>query len=111
LNDKARQALTGIHSAADPRAAAAKALTLDDLHGYPETCTFLLKKTTDGYAGRNGTGACRIFNRALGTTMTPDVLMKLNAEGYVEDGTFSYDATASAPAKTERIVQEFKRAR
>jgi hypothetical protein len=111
LNERARAALTGVRSAADPRAAAAKGLALGDLHGYPEACTFLLTKTADGYRGRNGTGDCVIFNRALGTNMRPTVIMTITEAGYTEDGTFAYEAVGTTPAKTERIVQEFKRVR
>ncbi|MSO98644.1 MAG: hypothetical protein EXR11_10575 [Rhodospirillaceae bacterium] len=108
LNATAEKVLTGIHSSTDPRAAAAKALTIADLNAYPDNCTFMLRKRGANFEGQNGS-TCTIFNRRLGTNMNPMVLMHMDADGYIEDGTFVYEAVGTTPAKTERIVQDFKR--
>lgn len=108
LNQKARDALTGVHSAADPRAAAAKALVPADFNGYPDSCTFHLKRTEDGYEGRNGDGGCVIYNRRMEVNMRPDVLMRILPGRVIEDGIFAYE-NADGTSRTEHIVGDFRR--
>ncbi|MDX2221838.1 MAG: CpcT/CpeT family chromophore lyase [Rhodospirillaceae bacterium] len=108
LNQKARDTLTGVHSAADPRAAAAKALALSDLNGYPDNCTFHLKKVGEAYEGRNGDGTCVIFNRTLKENMRPNVLIRVTPGRVLEDGTFVYEK-ADGSTRSERIVGDFRR--
>ncbi len=105
LNDAANAALKGVRKTGDGNAAAIAALTLGDLHGYPDNCHFILKIAGDNLTGKNGTGSCVIYNRSEKTNMKPEVLLSFRPDSYLEDGTFTYEASG----KVERIVQEFGR--
>ncbi len=48
-----------------------------------------------------------IYNRSEKTDVKPDVLLSFRPDSYLEDGTFTYEASG----KVERIVQEFGRIR
>jgi hypothetical protein len=110
LNQKARDTLTGVHRADDPRAGAAKDLAPADLNGYPDNCTFHLKRVGEGYEGRNGDGGCVIYNRRMEVNMRPDVLMRIMPGRVVEDGVFVYEY-ADGTSRSERIVGDFLRVR
>lgn len=104
LNAAADKVLRGVHKQGDGDAAAVAALTLADLHGYPENCHFAM--AIDGAVLTGETPAsCVIYNRAEQTNMRPQVKLRFHPLGFVEDGTFTYESTG----KSEHIVQEFVR--
>ena len=108
--EKADAALTGIQSADDVDVDALAALTPGDFYSYPEDCAFLLKREGDVITGKNGTGACRIFNRSLDVWMRPDVTLSFASDGFNETAVYRYDSKAndSQPRPPLSVTQDFR---
>ena len=108
LEATADDVLSGLRSSEDADATAIATLTLEDLYDYPEECIFLLRRDGELFSGKNGTGDCRIFNRAIERMMVPDVTLRISPDAIVEDAVYTYEPADVEPA-SEAVLQEFVR--
>lgn len=107
--ERADAVLTGIRTAADVNVEAVSALTLEDFYGYPDECSFVLRRKGNVIEGKNGTGECRIFNRSLDVWMRPDVTVRFEPGRIWEAGTYVYERDdGGPPPKTLEVVQDFR---
>lgn len=109
--EKADAALTGITSPTDVPVDAVAALTLDDFYAYPEACVFILHRIGDVIEGKNGVGACRIFNRSLDVWMRPDITVRFEPGRIYEAGDYVYESAGEGlqALETRTVVQDFRR--